>query len=129
MRPRVSGPTGIEIGEPVSIAPLERMRGNVNNKKDKYNADYWSLQDRNVDVLAMSASMLMHVHGVMEAVTQIRAVCDQLYGDPNAKPIMLGGRPFGICPDLHEVLGAQAGLDDVRRVGEGTAKLVEGVGA
>ncbi|SDD41659.1 Glycosyl transferase family 2 [Paracoccus isoporae] len=24
-----------------------RFRGNVNNKKDKYNADYWSLQDRN----------------------------------------------------------------------------------
>ncbi|WBU56436.1 glycosyltransferase family 2 protein [Paracoccus sediminicola] len=24
-----------------------RFRGNVNNKKDKYNAEYWSLQDRN----------------------------------------------------------------------------------
>ena len=89
----------------------------------------WSLQDRNVDVLAMSASMLMHVHGVMEAVTQIRAVCEQLYGDPNAKPIMLGGHPFGVCPDLHLELGAQAGLDDVRRVAEVAAKLVEGVGA
>lgn len=26
---------------------IRRLRGNVNNKKDKYNADYWSLQDRN----------------------------------------------------------------------------------
>lgn len=26
---------------------LRKFRGNVNNKKDKYNADYWSLQDRN----------------------------------------------------------------------------------
>lgn len=26
---------------------LRKLRGNVNNKKDKYNADYWSLQDRN----------------------------------------------------------------------------------
>lgn len=26
---------------------LRRLRGNVNNKKDKYNADYWALQDRN----------------------------------------------------------------------------------
>lgn len=26
---------------------IRKMRGNVNNKKDKYNADYWSLQDRN----------------------------------------------------------------------------------
>ena len=26
---------------------IRKMRGNVNNKTDKYNSDYWSLQDRN----------------------------------------------------------------------------------
>ena len=26
---------------------IRKMRGNVNNKKDKYNSDYWALQDRN----------------------------------------------------------------------------------
>ncbi|AUQ68742.1 glycosyltransferase family 2 protein [Phaeobacter inhibens] len=26
---------------------IRKFRGNVNNKKDKYNADYWALQDRN----------------------------------------------------------------------------------
>ena len=26
---------------------IRKMRGNVNNKADKYNGDYWSLQDRN----------------------------------------------------------------------------------
>ncbi len=26
---------------------IRKLRGNVNNKKDKYNSDYWSLQDRN----------------------------------------------------------------------------------
>ena len=26
---------------------IRKFRGNVNNKKDKYNSDYWSLQDRN----------------------------------------------------------------------------------
>lgn len=26
---------------------MRRFRGNVNDKKDKYNADYWALQDRN----------------------------------------------------------------------------------
>lgn len=26
---------------------IRRFRGNVNNKKDKYNAEYWALQDRN----------------------------------------------------------------------------------
>jgi len=28
---------------------IRKMRGNVNNKKDKYNSDYWALQDRNED--------------------------------------------------------------------------------
>lgn len=31
----------------VDAYALRKFRGNVNNKKDKYNADYWSLQDRN----------------------------------------------------------------------------------
>lgn len=31
----------------VDAYALRKLRGNVNNKKDKYNADYWSLQDRN----------------------------------------------------------------------------------
>lgn len=37
---------------------IRKLRGNVNNKKDKYNADYWSLQDRNetVDDAAMGHS-------------------------------------------------------------------------
>lgn len=26
---------------------IRKLRGNVNNKKDKYNSDYWALQDRN----------------------------------------------------------------------------------
>ena len=26
---------------------IRKLRGNVNNKANKYNADYWSLQDRN----------------------------------------------------------------------------------
>jgi methanogenic corrinoid protein MtbC1 len=87
----------------------------------------WSLQDRKVDVIAMSGSMLMHVHGLMEAVVQTRAVCQQLYGSPDARPILLGGHPFGVCKDLHQVLGAQAGLDDVSRVGDVVDKLVDAV--
>ena len=31
----------------VDAYALRKLRGNVNYKKDKYNADYWSLQDRN----------------------------------------------------------------------------------
>ena len=31
----------------VDAYAVRKLRGNVNNKKDKYNADYWALQDRN----------------------------------------------------------------------------------
>ncbi|MGP1358458.1 MAG: glycosyltransferase family 2 protein, partial [Roseicyclus sp.] len=31
----------------VEAYAVRKFRGNVNNKKDKYNADYWALQDRN----------------------------------------------------------------------------------
>jgi hypothetical protein len=31
----------------VDAYAVRKFRGNVNNKKDKYNADYWALQDRN----------------------------------------------------------------------------------
>mgnify|MGYP003681943153 CR=1 FL=1 len=31
----------------VDAYAIRKFRGNVNNKKDKYNADYWALQDRN----------------------------------------------------------------------------------
>ena len=31
----------------VDAYAIRKFRGNVNNKKDKYNSDYWALQDRN----------------------------------------------------------------------------------
>jgi hypothetical protein len=31
----------------VDAYAVRQFRGNVNNKKNKYNADYWALQDRN----------------------------------------------------------------------------------
>jgi len=84
----------------------------------------WALHDRRVDVIAMSAHMLLHLHSVREAVEQVRSVSSSLWGDPDRFPILLGGRPFGVSSDLHEVLGAQAGLDDVRNVGEIVAGLI-----
>lgn|GEM_PF-3877131 len=88
----------------------------------------WSLQDRKVNLIAMSASMLMHLPGMMEAVAMVRQVCTDLYGSPDAIPLLLGGRPFGICEDLHRVLGAHAGLDEVCQVGEIATRLIKKVG-
>ncbi len=51
---------------------IRKMRGNVNNKSDKYNGDYWSLQDRNE---VRDDTMLRYT----EARNQIMA---QLLSDP-----------------------------------------------
>ena len=51
---------------------IRKMRGNVNNKADKYNSDYWSLQDRNE---VRDDTMLRY--------TQARnRIIDQLLEDP-----------------------------------------------
>jgi len=51
---------------------IRKMRGNVNNKKDKYNSDYWSLQDRNE---VRDDTMLRYS-------TQRSAIMAQLLQDP-----------------------------------------------
>lgn len=51
---------------------IRKMRGNVNNKADKYNSDYWSLQDRNE---VRDDTMLRY--------TEVRnRMIDQLLSDP-----------------------------------------------
>ncbi|MEY4304583.1 MAG: hypothetical protein RIT52_758, partial [Pseudomonadota bacterium] len=51
---------------------IRKMRGNVNNKADKYNSDYWSLQDRNE---VRDETMLRY--------TEVRnRIIDQLLEDP-----------------------------------------------
>lgn len=51
---------------------IRKMRGNVNNKADKYNSDYWSLQDRNE---VRDETMLRYTYVRNKLITQ-------LLGDP-----------------------------------------------
>ena len=51
---------------------IRKFRGNVNNKKDKYNSDYWSLQDRNE---VFDDAALRHSDGRQH-------IMDQLLADP-----------------------------------------------
>jgi methylase of polypeptide subunit release factors len=51
---------------------IRKFRGNVNNKKDKYNADYWSLQDRNE---VYDDKILRYTEGR-------KAIMDELLTDP-----------------------------------------------
>ncbi|MGB0798717.1 MAG: glycosyltransferase family 2 protein [Planktomarina sp.] len=47
---------------------VRRLRGNVNNKKDKYNADYWALQDRNE---VKETSVLRHAEARAKVMTEL----------------------------------------------------------
>jgi len=47
---------------------IRKMRGNVNNKSDKYNPDYWSLQDRNE---VLDETMLRYSRARSEIVSQL----------------------------------------------------------
>ena len=45
-----------------------RLRGNVNNKSDKYNAEYWALQDRNE---VKETSILRHSHARTAVMSEL----------------------------------------------------------
>ncbi len=51
---------------------IRKFRGNVNNKKDKYNSDYWSLQDRNE----------VRDEKVLRYIERRKAIMDELLTDP-----------------------------------------------
>ena len=51
---------------------VRKFRGNVNNKKDKYNADYWSLQDRNE----------VEDRVILRHAAKRREIMDELLTDP-----------------------------------------------
>jgi hypothetical protein len=51
---------------------IRKFRGNVNNKKDKYNSDYWALQDRNE----------VKDDKILRYVDRRKAIMDELLTDP-----------------------------------------------
>lgn len=84
---------------------VRKFRGNVNNKKDKYNNDYWSLQDRN-EVEDQTA--LLHAEKRAE-------IMEELLKDP-------------VLNKLHFAAldGVEARLDEYRKT-EAYAELREGL--
>lgn len=70
----------------------------------------WALRNRDVDAIAMSASMLLHLNGLRSTVASVREAIAKAGGRPDGVPIVVGGRPFELVKDLHEVLGADAGV-------------------
>ena len=66
----------------------------------------WLLQDRRVDVVALGATLVLHLGSLRAAIAGLRAL------GPACPPILVGGGPFAEVPDLHTVLGADAAAVD-----------------
>ncbi len=67
----------------------------------------WMLQDRRVDLIALGATLVLHVSSARQAIAGLRR---SLGAD--CPPILVGGMPFTVVDDLHQVIGADAAAGD-----------------
>ncbi|HEX5053046.1 MAG TPA: cobalamin-dependent protein [Planctomycetota bacterium] len=86
----------------------------------------WALQDRPVDLIAISAVMTLHLPALIEAVAQVRRIAGANGANGRTLPVLVGGPPFGLVPDLHEVVGADAAAVDARSAVLEARRLVAG---
>lgn len=63
----------------------------------------WALQDRQVQLIALSASTVLNVAAAAATVTTLRRILGKA-----CPPILVGGEPFRVVPDLAQVIGADA---------------------
>ena len=66
----------------------------------------WLLQDRRVDVIALGATLVLNVSSARATIERLRHL------GAGCPPILVGGAPFTIVPDLHAVIGADAAATD-----------------
>lgn len=70
-------------------------------------ADFeWLLQDRRVDVVALGATLVLHVRSARTTIERLRGL------GAACPAILVGGMPFTLVPDLHAVIGADAAAGD-----------------
>ncbi|MCA8950484.1 MAG: cobalamin-dependent protein [Planctomycetes bacterium] len=65
-----------------------------------------ALQDRAFDIVAVGATMTLHLHALAGLVEELRRLLRP------GVPIVVGGQPFAIVPDLSARLGADAAAVD-----------------
>jgi methanogenic corrinoid protein MtbC1 len=69
----------------------------------------WAMQDRDYAVIAISATLTLHVHAAATLIQHLR----QVQRDKERwTPILVGGEPFRLVPDLHRRIGADAAATD-----------------
>lgn len=72
----------------------------------------WLLQDRSFELIAIAATLTLHLGALAATIARIRANTN-VHGAGGKRPaILVGGELFGIVPDLHAAVGADAGAAD-----------------
>jgi methanogenic corrinoid protein MtbC1 len=67
----------------------------------------WMLRDRHADVIALGVTLVLQVGAARAAIARLR---DAL--GASCPVLLVGGRPFEIAPDLHDVIGADGTARD-----------------
>ena len=67
----------------------------------------WMLQDRKVDLIAVGATLVLHVGAVRTTIAQLHGALGH-----QCPPIMVGGGPFAVVDDLWRLVGADAVAND-----------------
>ncbi|MEO0478576.1 MAG: cobalamin-dependent protein [Planctomycetota bacterium] len=75
--------------------------------------------DLSVDLVALAATTALHVEPAEAVVRALRAMPG---GDH--RPILIGGRPFEVVPDLHKQIGADETADTLEAALETATRLV-----
>lgn len=78
-----------------------------------------AVRDFGCDLIALSASITLHVRRTADAIARIRA-----HPHSEGIPVLVGGRPFTLVEDLWEVVGADGCATDAAEASQVGGKLV-----
>lgn len=80
-----------------------------------------TVKERKADVLAISATMTFHVSRVAELIAALRQA-----GEIKHTPVLVGGYPFNIAPDLWQRVGADGYAPDAQQAVEAAERMLGG---
>ena len=83
-----------------------------------------ALEDRPLDLIAVSATILLNLPAAAQLVRALRDALQAIYGNSDARPIIIGGEPFRVASGLHLTLGADAAAIDAPAAVEAARQLV-----
>ncbi|MBM4063341.1 MAG: hypothetical protein FJ265_19915 [Planctomycetes bacterium] len=80
----------------------------------------WAFTDRAVDLVALSASMALHLPALVATIQEVRRITG------GKVPVLAGGPPFAVVPDLGAVVGADGAASDAAGAVAEAQRLTQG---